>query len=170
MIDLAQLRLEPGEERAVEAPVALPEITIGGVDYAGPAAPVIARVDLTRLKSGLLLRLRFSTTITGPCHRCLESAAIPVTIDAREYQADAPEQGAEAEEVCDYLQGDELDVASWAGDAVVLSMPHKVLCREDCQGLCPSCGRNLNEGSCACPAPAGDDRWGPLKGLLADPD
>ncbi|MFM9123772.1 MAG: YceD family protein, partial [Actinomycetota bacterium] len=130
--------------------------------------PVVARVDLTRLPSGLLLRMRLATTIDGPCHRCLEEARIPVAIDAREYQADAPAAGAESEEVCDYLQGDELDVATWAADAVVLAMPHKILCREDCRGLCPSCGANLNAGPCDCPPPAGDDRWGPLRGLLGD--
>ena len=168
MIDIAQLRLEPGVERSVEVPVAVPRIEIGGVDYTGPLSPPIARVDLTRLLSGLLLRLRLQTTITGPCHRCLEDAHVPVAIDAREYQADQPEVGAEAEEVCDYLQGDELDVATWASDAIVLSMPHKILCREDCRGLCPSCGQDLNAGPCQCPPPEPDDRWGPLRGLVDD--
>lgn len=168
MIDIAQLRLEPGVERSVEVPVAVPAIEIGGVDYAGPLSPPIARVDITRLLSGLLLRLRLQTTITGPCHRCLEDAHVPVGIDAREYQADQPEPGAEAEEVCDYLHGDELDVATWASDAIVLSMPHKILCREDCRGLCPSCGQDLNAGPCQCPPPAPDDRWGPLRGLADD--
>ena len=166
MIDISQLRLEPGAETSVEVPVAVPAIELGGVRYAGPLSPPLARVDLTRLLSGLLLRLRLQTTITGPCHRCLEDAAIPVAIDAREYQADQPEPGAEAEEVCDYLHGDELDVASWAADAIVLSMPHKILCREDCKGLCPNCGANLNEGPCQCPPPEPDDRWGPLRQLV----
>jgi hypothetical protein len=116
MIDIAQLRLEAGIERSLDVPVALPDIIIGGVTYSGPAAPAIARVDITRLISGLLMRMRLSSTITGPCHRCLEEAAVPVSIDAREYQADHPEKGAEAEEVCDYLEGDDLDVATWAAD------------------------------------------------------
>ncbi|MGI9117324.1 MAG: YceD family protein [Gaiellales bacterium] len=168
MIDLSQLRLEPGAERSVEVPIAVPGIEIGGVEYAGPLSPPIARVDVTRLLSGLLMRLRLQTTISGPCHRCLETATVPVAIDAREYQADHPEPGAEAEEVCDYLQGDELDVATWAADAIVLSMPHKILCREDCQGLCPSCGTNLNTGTCQCPPPEPDERWGALRQLVDD--
>ena len=93
---------------------------------------------------------------------------MPVAIDAREYQADHPEVGAESEEVCDYLQGDELDVGAWAGDAIVLSMPHKILCREDCQGLCPSCGTNLNTGTCQCPPPEADNRWSALQQLVED--
>lgn len=170
MIDLAQLRLEPGVEKSVEIPLTLPAISLGGLAYAGPAAPSIARVDVTRLMSGLLFRLRLSTTINGPCHRCLEAAHVPVQIDAREYHADRPEPGAEGEEVCDYLEGDELDVATWAADAVVLALPHRILCREDCAGLCPSCGANLNEGPCDCPPPAPDDRWSALKDLRIDED
>lgn len=166
MIDISQLRLEPGAETSVEVPVAVPAIELGGVAYSGPLSPPIARLDVSRLLSGLLMRLRLQTTVTGPCHRCLEDASIPVAIDAREYQADHPEPGAEADEVCDYLHGDELDVASWAADAIVLSMPHKILCREDCKGLCPNCGANLNDGSCQCPPPEPDDRWGPLRQLV----
>ncbi len=168
MIDLAQLRLEPGVERSLDVPVTLPEIRIGGVVYAGPAAPAIARVDITRLISGLLMRLRLSSTITGPCHRCLEGAAVPVSIDASEYQADHPEPGAEAEEVCDYLAGGDLDVATWAKDAIVLAMPLKILCRQDCAGLCTTCGVDLNQAACACSAPESDDRWGSLRGLISD--
>jgi uncharacterized protein len=160
MIDIAQLRLEPSVERSLDVPVALPDIIIGGVTYSGPAAPAISRVDITRLISGLLLRMRLSSTITGPCHRCLEEAAVPVSIEAREYQADHPEKGAEAEEVCDYLEGDDLDVATWAA--------HKILCGEDCAGLCPACGTNLNNQSCTCVPAEGDDRWGALRGLLKD--
>ncbi len=168
MIDLAQLRLEPGVERLLDMSVTLPEIRIGGVAYAGPAVPAIARVAITRLTSGLLMRLRLSSTIMGPCHRCLEGAAVPVSIDVSEYQADRPEPGAEAEEVCDYLAGGDLDVATWAVDAIVLAIPLKILCRQDCAGLCPSCGVDLNQATCACPAPERDDRWGPLRGLISD--
>ena len=168
MIDIAQLRLEPGAERSVEVPIAVPAIELGGVAYAGPLAPVVAHVDVTRLLSGLLMRLRLQAIITGPCHRCLEDAHVPVAIDAREYQADQPAPGAEADEVCDYLHGDELDVGTWAADAIVLSMPHKILCREDCKGLCPSCGQDLNAGPCQCPPPEPDERWGALRRLVDD--
>ena len=168
MIDLSQLRLEPGAERSVEVPVAVPKLELGGVEYAGPLSPPIARLDVTRTLSGLLLRLRLQTMISGPCHRCLEDASVPVAIDAREYQADHPEPGVEAEEVCDYLQGEELDAGSWAADAIVLSMPHKILCKEDCQGLCPSCGTDLNTSSCQCPPPEPDSRWGALQQLVDD--
>lgn len=169
MIDIARLGLEPGEQRTVEVPVVVPPFSLGGAEYRTSGAPVVARVDLTRLRTGLLMRLRLQATILGPCHRCLTEAAIPVSIDAREYQADDPAPGAEMEEVSEYLDGDRLDVGLWAVDAIVLAMPIKILCRPDCRGLCPTCGADLNTGDCACPAPAPDDRWGALRGLVEDP-
>jgi uncharacterized protein len=57
-----------------------------------------------------------------------------------------------------------LDLAELVGEQVELAVPMKPLCNEDCQGLCPRCGRNLNEGSCTCPKNA-DQRWAPLLGF-----
>ena len=58
----------------------------------------------------------------------------------------------------------ELDLAELAGEQIELVVPMKPLCDEDCQGLCPRCGRNLNQGSCGCPKPT-DERWTPLLGF-----
>ena len=170
IIDVSRLRLESGEKHSVEVLIMVSEILLGGVSYAGPVVPVLASVEITRLQTGLLLDLRVTAAITGPCHRCLEPAAISVSIDASEYQADQPDRDALAEEVCDYLTDGRLDAAVWAGDAIVLALPHKILCRADCMGLCPACGTNLNDELCQCGPPEPDGRWGPLRGLAAGDD
>jgi uncharacterized protein len=58
----------------------------------------------------------------------------------------------------------ELDLAELASEQIELAVPMKPLCNEDCQGLCPHCGRDLNQGSCTCPKNA-DQRWTPLLGF-----
>lgn len=59
-----------------------------------------------------------------------------------------------------------IDITQDVRDAILLAIPLKLLCREDCAGLCPRCGENLNNGKCQCsPAPA-DERWEPLSRLL----
>ena len=50
-------------------------------------------------------------------------------------------------------------------EAVLLELPDAPLCRPDCAGLCPTCGTNLNTGTCDCTAPAGDARWAALDDL-----
>ena len=68
-------------------------------------------------------------------------------------------------------QGPVLDVTDWAREAVALQFPTQVLCREDCRGLCPQCGVNLNEHPDHAHEQPTDSRWDALKDLaLEDPD
>ncbi len=73
--------------------------------------------------------------------RCLKDARPTVAVDARE--VDRPGEGEELESP--YVTNETLDLAAWARDALALSAPAKVLCREDCAGLCPICAADLNE-------------------------
>lgn len=64
-----------------------------------------------------------------------------------------------------YFAGDMLDIADQIRQTVLLSVPMRALCREDCRGLCGGCGRNLNVESCQCQEPPTDHRWDALKKL-----
>ena len=59
-----------------------------------------------------------------------------------------------------------IDLVSLTEEQLMLELPSKTLCREDCAGLCPKCGKNLNEGKCSCPEHEGDPRLQILKSLL----
>jgi uncharacterized protein len=65
-----------------------------------------------------------------------------------------------------YLTGELLDLDRWAQDALVLAMPLRVLCREDCAGLCATCGTDLNHDTCSCVTETVDERWSALRALL----
>jgi uncharacterized protein len=73
--------------------------------------------------------------------RCLEDSHTGVAIDARE--VDQPGGGEDLSSP--YLDGNDLDVRSWARDALALALPAQIVCREECRGLCAICGENLNE-------------------------
>ncbi len=62
-------------------------------------------------------------------------------------------------------ENDRIDLEDIILYEVKLSIPMKVLCREDCKGLCPVCGKDLNEGTCSCDTRETDPRWDALKGL-----
>lgn len=159
--DLGGLRLAPGEGRRLDLEVALGEFDFSDQHYeAPPAVPV--RVDVSRMNGGgYSLRLRFVSSIAGPCMRCLEPAAPETSVDAREI--DQPGGGEELDSP--YVTGDELDLAGWAHDAYALALPVQVLCRPDCRGLCPECGANLNaDPEHAHEAPP-DPRWAKLREL-----
>ena len=125
---------------------------------------VATRLDLSRTAGGYAIRMRFTAHVAGPCMRCLADADVAVEVDARE--VDQP--GTDDEELrSPYIDGDELDLSSWAHDALVLALPLQLVCRPDCKGLCPVCGTSLNEADPAehRHAEAPDPRWAKLREL-----
>ena len=141
-IDLAALRLAPGEGRRLNVEVPIAPMTFGSEVYEAAPQTVDATLEVSRmLGGGYALHLRFAAAIAGACMRCLGQAAPLVEVDTRE--VDRPGGGEELESP--YMSDERLDVAAWARDAFVLSAPAQVLCREDCRGLCPICAADLND-------------------------
>ena len=140
-VELGRLTLGSGEAKRLDVPLGADELTIGGEQYTRERG-ALSRLEVSRTVSGYALRLRYAADLTGPCTRCLEEARITVDVDARE--VDQPGAG-DDEMRSPYVSGDELDVATWAHDALVLALPTKLLCRPDCAGLCPVCGECLND-------------------------
>ena len=140
--DLAALRLSSGEGRSLALEVPLEPLLLGGERYGAEPATVPVTLEVSRMTGGgYALRLRFAAAFGGPCMRCLKDARPTVVVDARE--VDRPGEGEELESP--YVTNETLDLATWARDALALSAPAKVLCREDCAGLCPICAADLNE-------------------------
>ena len=171
--DLGGLRLTSGEGRHLDLDVRIEPFSLAGEKYPVQPELVPVRLDISRTTGdGYALRLRFEATLAGPCMRCLEPAAPSFAVDVREVSQPghartpsgahgAAAHGAAAhgsagrgrskpEEESDdltspYVQDGVLDLHAWARDALALSVPANLLCREDCAGLCPVCGANLNE-------------------------
>lgn len=136
LFDLGGERLSSGEGRRLRLDVEQEPLELGGTRYEVLPALVEVRLDVSRTTGGgHALRLRFDATISGPCMRCLESAAPVVSVDVRE--VDVPGGGEELESP--YVDGDLLDLRAWVHDAVALAAPDQLLCRPDCAGLCPIC-------------------------------
>ena len=92
----------------------------------------------------------------------LGDAVLDVPITAREYE-DAASR--DEQMTTPYLADGTLDVSGWARDAVALALPDKILCRPDCAGLCPVCGKNRNRETCACESTWVDPRFEALREL-----
>ena len=139
--DLGRLRLPSGEGRRLELEVALDPLRFGGETYAVTPAAVDAILDISRTThNGYALRLRFGASLQGPCMRCLEPAHPEIAVDSREV-----DQPGDVEELrSPYVKDEILDVHAWARDALALALPAQLLCREECAGLCPVCGTDLN--------------------------
>ena len=139
--DLRTLRLRSGDQAREHVEIELEPLVLGGQTYEPRPNPAPAELKVTRASSGTVLELELDVELAGPCFRCLSDAELPVSLRLREYEATKPEG---EEERTEYLADDRLDLSAWARDAIALALPDQILCREDCAGLCPVCGRDLN--------------------------
>jgi DUF177 domain-containing protein len=160
--DLRRLRLRSGEEHREQVELDLQPLEFGGQRYLPVPATVPADLTVNRATTGTAFRLRFHVRLHGPCYRCLGDAVVDLPIDVREYQATHPDTD---ELRTPYLIDDRLDLSAWAHDSVVLALPDQIVCRDDCAGLCPECGKNLNDEPHVHESEGGDPRWSALERL-----
>jgi uncharacterized protein len=135
-----------------------------GLEVTGASVPTTAEVEvdvlLEPVQGGILASGTVIAPWRGACRRCLEEASGVVRAQVRELY----EKGSDLQETYD-LEGDRLDLEPLARDAVLLELPQAPLCREGCQGLCPTCGAELDQGPCGCPPAGRDPRWAGLDQL-----
>jgi uncharacterized protein len=160
--DLRTLRIRSGDQARERVEIELEPLLLAGQSYEPRPNPVSADLRVTRASSGTVLELAFDVTLEGPCFRCLTDAELQLSLHLREYQATKPESDDERTE---YLADDRLDLSAWARDAIALALPDQILCRDDCAGLCPVCGKDLNAEPHEHVDERTDPRWAALESL-----
>ncbi|MHB8139159.1 MAG: YceD family protein [Smithellaceae bacterium] len=132
---------------------------------------VRADVNCVITKSGdtVYIRGELAAQVSQECGRCLEPAEIPIGVDFAYTLVPAKTETAEELELTaqeletSYYRGDFIDLAPIICEQIVLQVPMKIICADDCKGLCPHCGINLNTGSCSCNLHKVDNRLAVLK-------
>lgn len=161
--NLRSVKLRPGEQFRDAKEVELSPIELGGQRYLPVPATVEAELTLSRASTGTVFELRFPARVHGPCFRCLTDAVVQLPVSAREYQATSADAAEELR--TPYVVDNRLQLSDWAHDALVLALPDKILCRADCAGLCPVCGRDLNREPHEHEEDTTDPRWAALADL-----
>ena len=162
-IALHRLRLRSGERRRVPLNVELASFVLGGQQYELSPASVPSELGVSLAADTTVFELRFHARLIGPCMRCLGPAEVAIDVSARElHNPEAPQ----ADDLrSEYVGDDALDVGAWARDAIALALPEQILCRPDCAGLCPVCGKDLNAEPHEHLADQLDPRWAALESL-----
>lgn len=103
-------------------------------------------------------------TLKGSCDRCLRDVEFTVCTHFEHdlYSPDSIADGGDREEQS-FLSGYDLDTEELLRGEFIINMPVKILCKEDCKGICKVCGQNLNEKECGCDTFVPDPRWAGLK-------
>ena len=99
-----------------------------------------------------------------PCARCAEPVEKEADVEVKKDIASS--NGSHDNDDYIFIEDRKLDIVPPVEEQIMLEMPSKTLCREDCLGLCPKCGKNLNEGKCGCVTKTTDPRLEILKTLL----
>jgi len=145
--------------------------------YANGAAHLKAKV--TKLGRKVLFQTRFTVPLEGQCKRCLKKVSVDEPIDLTltfvpaEGAAVAKDAGAaetaapfERETVDEEpYSGKVIDLSGPLREQILLAIPPSPVCDEACKGLCPQCGKDLNQGDCGCERTAIDPRWAALKDM-----
>ena len=164
-LDLRKIIESPGASRSFA-------VTLDPEHLSDPAirefkVPPEAHGEVVNTAGLLNLRGTLTAEMTCVCDRCgtvfdrkkVLSLDVPLAADVSDEAS--PEVFA--------IEGDGIDVSEVAETCFILDMEQKVLCRDDCKGLCPTCGKNLNDGPCGC-TKAGDPRLAVLSRLLETPE
>ncbi|MEY8320371.1 DUF177 domain-containing protein [Lachnospiraceae bacterium 46-61] len=140
------------------------ENTMGYPDVVCFSEPVVIKGVLTNTKKGILFEADGNTEAIYLCSRCLEKVKVPIQFNINEmfYPSGSVENEKEAETFCD----DEMDLTDVIQRSILENLPMKVVCKEECKGLCPKCGKNLNEGDCDCSNTEFDPRLESLRTLF----
>lgn len=138
--------------------------------------PVVVDGSLSAAGGKWVVQARVATRATYECSRCLTIFEEEIVGDMAvlyEKSAGAPPDEADALAVSGDivllpLDAGEIDISDRVEEAIVLAIPMKPLCREDCRGLCPKCGIDLNQDRCNCTAEEVDTRWVALRKLIKE--
>ena len=108
-----------------------------------------------------------SVTLLMACDRCLEdvSVAMELMFQREISSADAQESTVDDENQ-DVVEGGQLNVETLINNEILINLPDKVLCEEDCKGICKQCGQNLNKGDCGCDDFVPDPRMAAIKDIF----
>jgi uncharacterized protein len=164
--DLRTLRLRPGEVRKETVEVELEPFVLGGQRYEASPSTIPVALEISQASGAMVFDLRLDVHLSGACMRCLGFAELERHVRAREFHdLDAPPSD---ELHSDYVVAEQLQLSTWARDAVAQELPEQILCREDCAGLCPVCGKDLNDEPHEHLQRDPDPRWAALEVLRED--
>jgi uncharacterized protein len=142
----------------------VPELSSGD-EESGLTSKIDIDVELTKVLREVTVLGDVSFTMVVPCSRCLEPVKLEISIPIRLLLS--PSDKVKDDEDVDHetYVGEEVDLDEYLMEQIAMSLPVKVVCDEECKGLCPKCGINLNDYTCDCEKEWVDPRFAALKNL-----
>lgn len=159
-INISRIKNSEGKI-AINETIDFGKVSFGGAEY--EFKNVLFVGNIVNIGGSLELKATVTGEYETPCARCLKP--VMSSFDADIYE---DLTGEDADEELIVKDGNEWDLTELVLSDILLELPMSVLCSEDCKGFCPSCGKDLNSGSCSCEKEQWDSRFDILKNFKAD--
>ena len=168
------ISLQQLEQKPVQFKVDLPAGEVEIDESVTQSTPLKAEGSahlLSQSLSEIRIAGRLDVTLTAMCVRCLESTTLPVRKSFDLVYVPAGEPGGGEKEVDEsaievgFYDGNGLELNDVLREVVLLALPMRLTCGDDCKGICPSCGQNRNQSACSCDNKVEDERWNGLRNL-----
>ena len=165
IVNVVELLRWPGTTKDVDLSIASADLEFGESRITDE--PVDISLHLESLSNGVTVNGTTTASWLGECRRCLAPISERMTIELSELYQQFPDDS-EAYKI----ENDQINLLPMVRENLLLAIPLGPLCREDCPGFCPHCGKDLSVGTCSCDNTVSDPRWAALdslKGSLKDP-
>ncbi len=168
IINLSEIMSVEGQVKNIQTPFELEVIPFNNMEYkvfkSSPIDITIAHIGKRKVE----LYGKTKITILIPCNRCLEESKVDFDVFLHEKLdfESKDEDEINALKEANYLNEYNLDLDLMVYEEIILDFPMKVLCEDDCKGLCSSCGTNLNKGVCGCDTTSLDPRMAAIQDIF----
>lgn len=167
LVNLSDVLTSEGKQTSMEVPLEMTSFERGRESFEilekSPVAFTFTNIEPEKARVEGNVKLTFRTS----CDRCLTE--VPTILNLTfERIAVSPEAAAEEEDADDlsFMEGYQLNVETFVYNEIIGNWPAKILCKEDCRGLCPVCGQNRNERDCGCDTFVPDPRMAVIQDIF----
>ena len=168
VIDVSSILKEFGGKISFDDKAEIPELSFSGSDYRFKE-PFAVKGNISNTGGALTLKADVSGVMVTQCARCMKDIEVPIEFSISETLMKSDEEIPEDEDII-VFEGNTIDIDEIIENNFISNLSPRYLCSEDCKGLCPKCGKDLNEGDCGCEDDEIDPRWAALADMIKNED
>jgi uncharacterized protein len=165
LVNLSDVLTSEGRQMTREVPLEMTRFEIGRESFEiiekSPVSFVFTNVKEGKAKISGRVEITFQTS----CARCLTGVRTTLKLEFEHFVVSPGIEDTDVDDLS-YMEGFQLDVDAFVHNEILVNWPVKILCREDCKGICPVCGQNLNMGECGCDTFVPDPRMAVIQDIF----
>lgn len=166
-VNLTDVLTNEGKVLPMQIETGITQVSVSGESYRVLESTPVDFVFTNIGKGRARIEGKAALTFATACDRCLQPVELKIVLCiSREAAAPDMDSDRSAQDSRDFMDGYELNVEDLLNSEIVTSWPMKILCKPDCKGICPRCGRDLNTGTCDCDTFVPDPRMAAIKDIF----